>query len=143
MVADHGRGLVGNVMRGTICVVESDHIIRLYVVRLLEEEGYHVLDFDSADRALIHLGRHAAGVIMILSAVNLPGIFSGPDLVRVASISWPWVTVVLAKEMGSGKLELPDAILTVSKPFQDDDLLACAFLAEQKGGNPANFDFEI
>ncbi len=30
-------------MRGTICVVESDHIIRLYVVTLLEEEGFMLL----------------------------------------------------------------------------------------------------
>ena len=70
MVADHGRGLVSNIMRGTICVVESDHIIRLYVVTLLEEEGFHVVDFDSADRALIHLGRHAAGVIMIFTRLT-------------------------------------------------------------------------
>ena len=53
-------------MRGTICVIECDHIIRLDVVRLLEDVGFHVVDFDSADQALIHLGRHAAGVIMIL-----------------------------------------------------------------------------
>jgi hypothetical protein len=43
VVADHGRGLVSNIMRGTICVVESDHIIRLYVVTLLEEEGFMLL----------------------------------------------------------------------------------------------------
>jgi DNA-binding NtrC family response regulator len=143
MVADHGRGLVSNIMRGTICVVESDHIIRLYVVTLLEEEGFHVVDFDSADRALIHLGRHAAGVIMIFTAADLPGTFSGPDLVRVASISWPWITVVVAKEMGSAKLDLPEATITVFKPIQDDDVLACASLAEAKGSDPANLDFEI
>ena len=133
----------GNIMRGTICVIESDYIIRLDVVRLLEDVGFHVVDFDSADRALVHLGRHAAGVIMIFTAVDLPGIFNGPDLVRVASISWPWVTAVLAKEMGSGNLDLPDVIITVSKPLEDEDVLACASLAEQKGRNPANFDFEI
>jgi FixJ family two-component response regulator len=143
MVAVLGRGLVGNIMRGTICVVESDHIVRLYVVRLLEEEGFHVVDFDSADRALIHLGRHAAGVIMILTAADLPGTFSGPDLVRVASISWPWITVVVAKEMGSGNLDLPEVVITISKPIQDDDVLACASLAEAKGHDPANLDFEI
>jgi hypothetical protein len=137
------RGLVGNVMRGTICVVESDHIIRLDVVRLLEDMGFHVVDFDNADRALIHLGRHAAGVIMIFTAVDLAGIFSGPDLVRVASISWPWMIVVLAKEMDSGNLDLPDPIITVFKPFQDDDVLDYASLAEVKGRNPANLDFEI
>ena len=75
--------------------------------------------------------------------MNLPGIFNGPDLVRVASISWPWITVVLAKEMGAGNLEIPDVVITVSKPFEDDDVLSYAFLAERKGRNSANLDFEI
>ena len=88
-------------------MVESDHIIRLYVVTLLEEEGFHVVDFDSADRALIHLRRHATGVIMILTAVHLPGIFDGSDLVRVARLSWPRITVVVAKERGAVKPDVP------------------------------------
>ena len=56
-------------MRGTICVVETDLIVRLGMVRTLEEAGFNVVDFDSADRALIHLRRQATGVIMILTAV--------------------------------------------------------------------------
>lgn len=131
-------------MRGTICVAESDLIVRLDVVRLLEEAGFHVVDFESADRALIHLRRHATGVIMILTAVDLPGIFDGPDLARIASISWPRITVVVAKGvMGSLDLNLPDVVQTVSKPFEDDDLLSYAFLAEKKGRDPANLDFQI
>jgi FixJ family two-component response regulator len=130
-------------MRGTICVAESDLIVRLDVVRLLEDAGFDVLDFDSADRALIHLRRHATGVIMIFTAVDLPGIFDGPDLAHVAAISWPWITVVVAKGTGSYTLDLPDAIITVSKPFEDDDVLSYAFLAEKKGRDPANLDFEI
>jgi hypothetical protein len=72
-----------------------------------------------------------------------PGIFDGPDLAHVAAISWPWITVVVAKGTGSYTLELPDAIITVSKPFEDDDVLSYAFLAEKKGRDPANLDFEI
>jgi len=45
--------------------------------------------------------------------------------------------------MGSGNLDLAEIIITVFKPFQDDDVLACASLAEKKGRDPANFDFEI
>jgi FixJ family two-component response regulator len=130
-------------MRGTICVAESDVILRLDVVRLLEDAGFHVVDFDSADRALIHLRRHATGVIMILTAIDLPGIFNGPDLARIAAISWPRITVVVAKEMGSRDLNLPDVAMIVSKPFQDGDVLSYAFLAEKKGPDPANLDFEI
>jgi FixJ family two-component response regulator len=130
-------------MRGTICVAESDLIVRLDVVRLLEDAGFHVVDFDSADRALIHLRRHATGVIMILTAVGLPGIFDGPDLARIAAISWPRITVVVAKGMGSFDLDLPDVVKTVSKPFEDDDVLSYAFLAEKKAPDPANLDFEI
>jgi hypothetical protein len=66
-----------------------------------------------------NLGRHAAGVIMMFTAVDLPGVFGGPDLVRVASI-WPWMIVVLAKEIDPGNLNLPAVVIIVSKPFQDD-----------------------
>jgi hypothetical protein len=66
---------------------------------------------------------------MIPSAVDLPGIFSGPDLVRVA----PWITVVLATEMGPGNLDLPDVIITLSKPLEDDDMLACAPFGRAEG----------
>jgi hypothetical protein len=130
-------------MRGTICVVENDLIVRLDVVRLFEETGFHVVDFDSADRAPIHLRRYATGVIMILTAVKLSGIFDGPDLACIAAISWPGITVVVAKEKGSLNLDLPDVTMIVSKPFEDDDVLSHAFLAEQKERDPANLDFEI
>ena len=130
-------------MGGTICVVESDLIVRLGVVRTIEEAGFNVVDFDSADRALIHLRKQATGVIMILTAVDLPGIFDGPDLARIAAISWPRITVVVAKGIGSFDLDLPDVVHSVSKPFEDDDLLAYAFLAEKRACDPANLDFEI
>lgn len=40
-------------------------------------------------------------------------------------------------------LDLPDVAMTVSKPFEDDDVLSLAFLAEKNGYDPANLDFEI
>src|ERR1700688_1687621 len=102
-------------MRGTICVVESDLIIRLWLVRLLEKADFHVVDFDSADRALIHLRRHATGVIMIFTAVHLPGIFYGADLVRVARLSWPRITIVVAKEAGSVNPDVPAGTIIMTK----------------------------
>jgi DNA-binding NtrC family response regulator len=119
-------------MRGTICVVESDLIIRLWLVRVLEEADFHVADFDSADRALIHLGRHATGVIMIFTGVGLPGVFDGANLAQVARISWPWVTVVVTQEAGSLSEDLPVDTIVMSKPLEDDGVLGSALLAEQR-----------
>jgi hypothetical protein len=45
--------------------------------------------------------------------------------------------------MGSGNLDLAEIIITVFKPFQDDDVLACASLAEKKGRDPANFEIRV
>jgi FixJ family two-component response regulator len=127
-------------MRGTICVVEDDLIIRLWLVRVLEEADFPVVDFDSADRALIHLGRHAAGVIMILTGSHLPGIFDGPDLAQIASISWPSVTVVVTKDADSAIAEVPAGTIIMSKPFEDANVLASAQLAQQREELRRNMD---
>ena len=132
MVAVLDRGPVGNVMRGTICVIESDHIIRLWLVSLLQEADFHVVDFDSADGALIHLRRHATGVIMILTAVDLPGIFDGSDLVRVARLSWPRITIVVAQEAGSMISDVPSGTIIMTKPLEEEEVLGAAHLADQR-----------
>jgi FixJ family two-component response regulator len=119
-------------MRGTICIVESDHIIRLWLVSLLQEADFQVVDFDSADGALIHLRRHAAGVIMILSAVDLPGIFNGSDLVRVARLSWPRITIVVAQEAGSVNPDVPAGTIIMTKPLEEEEVLGAAHLADQR-----------
>jgi len=119
-------------MRGTICVVEDDLITRLWLVRVLEEAGFRVADFDSADRALIHLGRHATGVIMIITGPQLSGIFDAPDLAQVATVSWPSMTVAVMKEPDSAIASLPASTIIMSQPLEDEHVLAVARLAEQR-----------
>jgi DNA-binding NtrC family response regulator len=127
-------------MRGTICVVEDDLTIRLWLVRVLEDANFPVVDFDSADRALIHLGRHATGVIMILAGSHLSGIFDGPDLAQIASISWPSVTVVVAKEADSVIANVPVGTIIMSRPLEDGDVLASAHLSQQRDELRRNMD---
>ncbi len=127
-------------MRGTICVVEDDLTIRLWLVRVLEDANFPVVDFDSADRALIHLGRHATGVTMILAGTHLPGIFNGTDLAQIASISWPSVTVVVTKEADSVIADVPVGTIIVSTPLKDADVLASARLAQQRDELRRNID---
>jgi hypothetical protein len=50
----------------------------------------------------------------------------------VARISWPWVTVVVTQEAGSLSEDLPVDTIVMSKPLEDDGVLASALLAEQR-----------
>jgi len=63
----------------TVLLVEDEPLVRGLLVRLLDREGYVVLEAASGDEALGVVAAHVAPIDLLVSDVVMPGL-SGPDL---------------------------------------------------------------
>ena len=114
-------------MARTICVVEDNAIVRLDAVVLLEEAGFDVVDFASADKAFPYLAEHAADVAMVFTDVRLPGQLDGIALAQRAAASWPWMKLVVTSGTNSAALkQMPPTATFLTKPWLPTELLARA-----------------
>jgi DNA-binding NtrC family response regulator len=113
-------------MSGTICVVEDEPVTRQDAATLLQEAGFSVVQFASADRALRYMETHAGEVTTIFTDVRLPGTLNGLRLAEIASISWPWVRVLVTSGIWDIEAQLPKAAIFLRKPWLPADILALA-----------------
>ncbi|MDP6635191.1 MAG: response regulator [Phycisphaerae bacterium] len=110
----------------TILVVEDDQLVRQYVVAMLREQGYSVMESSNAKEA-IPLGEHYEGVIdLLLTDVVMPEI-NGPDLAGRLRDSRPDLNVIYMSGYPDKKIDpremLRDGFTFLRKPFSSDDLV--------------------
>ena len=104
----------------TVLVVDDDEVLRRYMMRVLEAEGYRVLLAEDGNEALALLKRYLPRVHLVVTDVLLPRM-TGPELaIRVALQSPP--PPVLFVSGGHNLGELPGPILW--KPFLATELIA-------------------
>jgi CheY-like chemotaxis protein len=104
----------------TVLVVDDDEVLRRYMTRVLEEEGYRVLLAEDGNEALALLKRYLPRVHLVVTDVLLPRM-TGPELaIRVALQPTP--PPVLFVSGGHNLGELPGPILW--KPFLATELVA-------------------
>lgn len=108
----------------TVIVVEDDFLVRDLAVSELEEAGYHVIDFSTADEALVHLTDHADEAQVVFTDVQMPGRLNGLDLVDIVSRRWPSIQVLVTS---GGTLvnpaKLPPCARFVAKPWRGADIV--------------------
>jgi DNA-binding response OmpR family regulator len=73
-----------------IMVVEDEHAIREVLVDVLTDEGFEILEAETADAALPLLHR----VRLIVTDINLPGSLDGIALARAARERLPSIPIV-------------------------------------------------
>jgi len=114
-----------------VCIVEDDPFLRLDAAELLEEAGFAVEQFTTADRALAYLQKHAAAVMMVFTDVRTPGTFDGLTLARTAAQHWPWIRLLITSgTIGVSDEGMPPRSTFLRKPWRPADLLAHAIAAE-------------
>jgi DNA-binding response OmpR family regulator len=111
-------------MAKIICVVEDDPLIRLDALTLLEEAGFQVAEFDTVDKALAYVDRHAPEILTIFTDVRTPGMFDGVALAQIVAISWPWVQVLVTSGSRTRIDALPQAAAFMPKPWRPSEVLA-------------------
>lgn len=81
-------------IRKRILLCEDNRFLRKMFVDLLKNEGHHVLDFDTADEALL-LGRDEfASIDVLLTDVEMPGT-DGIELAKRMSVTHPSISIFL------------------------------------------------
>lgn len=104
--------------RSTILVVDDEESLRLYLARLLQEEGYRVITARDGKAALTLMERTGEPVRLLITDVAMPNL-SGPELARrmARRPGAPPVLFISGSHPGSG---LPGPLLP--KPFLPEEL---------------------
>ena len=111
----------------TVLVVEDEEALRAMIRRLLQREGYVVLEADNGADA-IRLMQESSGpaVELVLTDLRMP-LMGGRELAAALARSQPGLPVVLMSgftaQLRDLQLISPHLAL-LSKPFRDHDLLA-------------------
>ncbi len=108
-----------------ILIVEDEFLIRLTLSEVLTDEGYEVLEADNGQDALLLL-QNEAGISVLLTDIQLPGLIDGKELVSRMRTSHPDLPVIFmtgrpdvmgeqapsARELYVAKPYLPSEICT-------------------------------
>ena len=102
----------------TVVIVEDEFLVRDLAVCELEDNGFTVVEFETADAALPYLEEHGGDAALILTDVQMPGRLDGLGLVELLSRLWPDLPVLITS---GGPLvdprRLPPCATFLSKPW--------------------------
>jgi CheY-like chemotaxis protein len=110
-----------------VLLVEDEPLVRGLLVRLLDREGYVVLEAASGDEALAVVAAHEAPIDLLVSDVVMPGL-SGPDLAalireRQSSLRVLFISGYNETDAAGYGVLHPDVDL-LAKPFTPDAFAA-------------------
>jgi DNA-binding NtrC family response regulator len=110
---------------GYVLVVDDEVAVRRFAARVLEREGFSVLEAEHGAEALDLLVTYAAEVEVVVSDVVMPHI-NGVELMQTLASAYPDLPVILMSGYANAALtELGIAVpcSVISKPFPSDRLL--------------------
>jgi two-component system, response regulator PdtaR len=108
-----------------VVVIEDEVLVREHAVILLEECGFSVADFGSADEALPFLESKGEEVDVIFTDVRLPGRLDGLGLAEIVARRWPRIPLVITSGNDAlGDPRLPAGVTFLAKPWLPLDVLA-------------------
>lgn len=114
-----------SVSRRTVVVVEDELLVRDLAVCELEDNGFSVVEFDSAEAALPYLREHGGEAAVVVTDVQMPGSLNGLELVAILDDLWPGVPVLITS---GGPLvdprRLPACAAFLRKPWLPEDMVA-------------------
>jgi PAS domain S-box-containing protein len=133
--ADHKIGLTANTeveavapkrRETTILLVEDDEIMRSLTRKLLQEQGYTVVEADDGKSALEWMESHSGAIDLLLTDVMMRRM-SGPELAERLSVSYPTLKVVYMSgytgELMANREVLKAGVTLLEKPFSRTALL--------------------
>jgi CheY-like chemotaxis protein len=123
----------------TVLVVEDEDALRAAIRRLLQGEGYHVLEAQNGATALQVLnGPGASGIALVLTDLRMP-VMDGRQLAAALARARPSLPIVFMSGFTAHLMDLrliSPNLAFLAKPFRHDDLLATVRgqLERTKGG---------
>lgn len=109
--------------RNAILVVDDDPLLRELLAGILIDEGFVVIEADSAKQALAQL-ESFPNVKLLLTDIQMPGEVDGLELVRIVRRRWPAVASIVS----SGRIrplreEMPAQVRFIPKPWRANEML--------------------
>jgi two-component system, response regulator PdtaR len=108
-----------------VALVEDEPIVRDIATVELEDHGFDVIEFATADEALPFFDQHGADVAVLITDVQMPGRLSGLDLIAILARRWPRLQMLVTS---GGPLvdpgRLPPAVRFLAKPWRPADMAA-------------------
>jgi CheY-like chemotaxis protein len=113
-----------SIQPNTIVVVEDEFIVRDHAVVLLEELGFRIADFNTADEALAYVQENAGDVFAIFTDLRVPGVLDGLGLARTSHSKWPWIRIVVSSASTLTDDDLPPQVKFIPKPWLPLEVIA-------------------
>jgi len=108
----------------TILVVEDEPLIRMDLVDLIEEAGFHTLEARNADDALA-LMSDKDGFQVLFTDVDMPGSIDGLELARIVAGRKPDVRIIITSgQTVPEENEMPAGAVFIPKPHEASRLAA-------------------
>ena len=108
-----------------VLVVEDEFLIRVTLAEALGEEGFEVLEAESADAALPML-QSDPGIRLLLTDIQLPGVLNGRTLAEKAREQLPGLPIIfMTGRPDAGESGSPLDVF-ISKPYTLTDICEVA-----------------
>jgi len=122
-----------------ILVVESEAIIRMGTVDMLQDAGYAVLEAPNADAA-IQMLENGSDIHVVFTDIKMPGTLCGLKLLRAIRGRWPPIHLIVASGLSAPtEAEFPAKARFIQKPYAPEDVLQV--LDELLGPRPAPYRY--
>ena len=108
--------------RATALVVEDDPMQREMICLLLEESEMDVIECESGEAAELVLEEAGAGLVMLMTDVQLAGHMNGVELAHVAKKFNPDIDVIVTSGIPL-RQTLPDGVKFWTKPWAPLDVI--------------------
>jgi CheY-like chemotaxis protein len=106
----------------TVLVVEDEALVLMSTVDFLEDEGFRVLEAQTADQAITLLETHPE-ISILFTDVDMPGSMDGLKLSTAVRNRWPPVRIVVTSGHRMVDItDLPDGGVFFSKPYRHKDI---------------------
>mgnify|MGYP000034916248 CR=1 FL=1 len=110
--------------KSVVLVVEDEALVRMDIVSHLEDEGFIVLEADSADAAIQILETNLE-VAILFTDIDMPGSMDGLKLSAAVRDRWPPVKIVVTSGHRQVEItDLPDGSVFHAKPYRHADVIA-------------------
>ena len=108
--------------RKLVALVDAEPVVRDVAAIELEESGFTVVDFSTADEALPYLRQNGGSLSAVVTDVQMPGQVNGLELVTLLRRWWPQLRVLVTS---GGPLvnpgDLPPTARFIAKPWRAAD----------------------
>ncbi len=125
-VGDGGETNARPTSRATVLLVEDEPALRALAVRMLEEEGYAVLQAGNGHDAIVAAERHAGEIDLLVTDVVMPRL-SGPELAQHLRALRPGLEVLFMSGYNDSRLldrgVNQATVNLLVKPFTHEELI--------------------